>query len=341
MSSAELDINIKLKSFEPYNGIKRGKLHLELSGKDCNLEFVNALGKIAMKRIPNYAYAKELIQIQKINPETGFHDSVPFNYDMIRNRIKNTPVAGVDPGIAYLHERYWQNVLYLDAKREKHEVEKSIEANINIENTTDDIIHITTNDMKIYVNNELQQIYNTEYPFLIISLKPQEAFKCSMKAVLGVGLNDPCWNSAGNYWYDQTNDNKIDFFVEGNLCFDEYKLISRAIEYYKLRTKLLKDEINRQYLLEKTKKEHFEVKIINEDHTFGQIINYELQHHKNIKISSLKKPSLLVREIILEIIVSPDNKNSMINYIMESFDNLLKKIDVFENKYNKLLNKKN
>jgi len=331
------DINVNLKSFEPFNGLKRGKLHLELSGKDCNLPFVNAIGRIATKRIPVYAYTKELIQIQKINPETGFHDSVPFNYDMIRNRIKNTPVAGIDPEISYLHERYWKNANYLDKKREKHENEKEVEANINIENRTDDILHVTTNDMLIYVNDKIEELYSKEYPFLIISLKPNEAFKCSLKAVVGIGLNDTCWDSAGNYWYDE-NDGKIDFFIEGNLCYDEFKLISRSIEYFKLRTKLLKEEIKRQYSLDKEKKENFQVKIVDEDHTFGQIINYEIQSHKNIKKSSMSKPSLLVREIILDIIVSPDNVKSMIDFVMEAFDNLMNKIDVFEREYNKLLN---
>ena len=60
--------------------------------------------------------------------------------------------------------------------------------------------------------------------------------------------------------------------------------------------------------------------------------------HKNIKKSSISKPSLLVREIILDIIVSPDNVKSMIDFVMEAFDNLMNKIDVFEREYNKLLN---
>ena len=99
-----------------------------------------------------------------------------------------------------------------------------------------------------------------------------------------------------------------------------------------------KEEIKRQYSLDKEKKENFQVKIVDEDHTFGQIINYEIQSHKNIKKSSISKPSLLVREIILDIIVSPDNVKSMIDFVMEAFDNLMNKIDVFEREYNKLLN---
>jgi len=332
---SKYDIKISLKSFEPYDGLKRGRLNLLISGNDSNLEFVNALGRIAMKRVPTYAFARELIDIKKINPESGYHDSVPFNYDMIKLRIKNTPVVGVDPNVSYLHEKYWKNMNYLNNDRDKYETEKQVEINIDVKNDEEDIIHVTTNDMKIYVDNELKELYNKKYPFLLISLKPKEAFNCSLKAVLGVGLNDDCWNSAGNYWYDVNDDGSIDFFVEGNLCFNELKLISRSLEYFKLRVQLLKDEVLRQYLIDPKKSNKFQVKIIDEDHTIGSAINYELQSHKDIIKSSIVKPTLLVREIIIDIFAPQDK---MKNSFLESFDNLLSKINYFEKQYKKIEN---
>src|SRR5579883_3057011 len=106
----DLDIKVELHKYRPFDFIKRGRLQIICSGEDCNDQFINAIGRIAVKRIPTYAYAKSLIKIERINPETGYHDSVPFNHDMIRDRLKNTPIFGLDPGISFLHEKFWKNV---------------------------------------------------------------------------------------------------------------------------------------------------------------------------------------------------------------------------------------
>lgn len=334
------DIEVSLHHYKPFNHIQRGRLQLLLSGKDCNNQFINALGRIAVKRIPSYAFPPELIKIEKIKPESGYHDSIPFNYDMMRKRIKNTPIVGVDPGFAFLHEKYWKNVDYLSPDREVHEQEKRIEAFIDAKNTADEgndeqILDVTTNDMKIYIDNELTEIYSKEYPFLIISLKPKEAFKCSMRAVLGLGINESSWDACSRYWFDQeTIPDKTIFSCESSSRFDEFTLISRTLEYFRIRTNQLKDDIQRLYLLEEEKTNDFHITIVDEDHTMGEPINYELQSHPDIISSSISKPDHLVRNIVIKITV--DKPDKMLSAIMESIDNLIKKIDIFEEKFNKI-----
>ena len=122
-----IDMKVVLHSYRKHDDIKRGKLQLLCSGDDCNRQFINSLGRIAVKRVPTYAYAKDLINIERINPETGYHDSVAYNHDMMRLRLSNIPVMNVDPELSFLHEKYWQNVDYLDKKRDIHEKEKKIE----------------------------------------------------------------------------------------------------------------------------------------------------------------------------------------------------------------------
>ena len=135
-----LDINISLYNYDPHSDIKRGRLQLICDGTDCNRQFLNSLGRIAVKRVPSYAYAKKLINIARINPETGYHGSIAFNNDMMRLRLSNTPVMNIDPEISFLHEKYWQNIDYLDEKREIHPKEKSIEVLIDVKNTHDDSV---------------------------------------------------------------------------------------------------------------------------------------------------------------------------------------------------------
>lgn len=336
---SELKMDLELLNFRPHDDIKRGMIEIKCTGEDCNDQFLNAIGRIAIKRIPMYAFAKTLIKIERINTETGYHDSVPFNHDMMRDRLKNTPVMNLDPGIPFLHEKYWRNVDYRAADRQVHENEKRVEIYIDAKNVAsegdDAILHVTTNDAKIYVDDELTNLYSEEYPLLILSLKPKEAFRCSMRAVLGVGLIDTCWDACSNFCYDQeTIPGSTIIKFQSASQFDEFVLIERSLEYFRIRTKLLKDEIHRLYLLEKDHSNRFIIVINDEDHTMGEPINYEIQSHDDIAKSSSIKPDHLVRQIIID--VEAFNKEKMLDAIMQSMDNLLTKIDRFEQLFKQL-----
>ena len=335
-----IDLKVSLHAYRQHDDIKRGKLQLLCSGVDCNEQFLNAIGRIAVKRIPTYAFPKELIKIDRINPESGYHSSIPFNNDMMRGRIQNTPVMNVDPGISFLHEKYWKSVDYSAADRDIHENEKRLEVFFDAKNTSDEgnadnIVHITTNDAKIYIDNVLTTIYSRAYPLLIISLKPKEAFKCSMKAVLGVGLIDTCWDGCSNFCYDQeTVPGKTILIFEAISQFNEFVLVSRALEYFRIRLKLIKDEIIRLYRLDENPRDRFQIIIKDEDHTLGEPINYEIQSHDDIIKSSVSRPSHLIRQIMIDVVAVKQTK--LLNAISESIDNLLAKIDIFDQQFKTL-----
>jgi DNA-directed RNA polymerase subunit L len=339
-TKTKIDMDVKFYRYRPHDDIKRGSLEIECTGADCNVQFINALGRIAVDRLPMYAYAKELINIERINPDSGYHDSIPFNHDMMRDRLKNTPVMNVDPGFAILHERYWKDVDYLSSDREVYENEKKIEVYIDAKNTAvegddESILHVTTDHAKVYIDDELTTIYSKEYPLLLISLKPKEAFKCSMKAVLGVGVNDTCWDACSNFCYDQeTIPESIIVKFQAASQFNEFVLVDRALEYFRYRTLLLKDEIHRMYLADKQKTERFQIIINDEDHTMGEPINYEMQSHPEIRKSSCTKPNHLLRQIVIDVVAF--DKDKLLNAMMESIDNLVAKIDRFEELFNEI-----
>ena len=250
MQEEKLDITVQPHSYRAHTPIRRGRLELLCGGSDLNSQFINAIGRIAVKRIPTYAFAKELIHIERIDQTTGYRDSIPFNHDMMRERLKNTPCMNLDPEISYLHDKYWNDVDYLSPDRPKHENEKLVEAYVDEKNTSDDgeILHVTTNHMKVYVDNVLTSIYDRDYPLLLVSLKPREAFKCSLKAVIGIGINDASWDACSNYCFDQeTIPDMTILKLESASRFDEYVLVQRSLEYFRIRANLLKDEIRRLY----------------------------------------------------------------------------------------------
>lgn len=341
-----LDIKVSLHKYVKHDDIKRGRLQIVCSGADCNRQFINSIGRIAVKRVPVYAYARDLINIERINPETGYHSPIAFNNDMMRVRLSNTPVMNIDPELSYLHERYWYNVDYLDEKREKHEKEKNIEVLIDVKNTNnnidndDSVLHVTTNDIKVYIDGKQKEIYSKTYPLLIISLRPKEAFKCSMKAVLGIGINNTCWDACSNFCFDEeTIPGKRLVSFQASSQMDEYTLVNRALEYFKTRTSILKDEIHRLYLLQREPTKRFQIVLKNEDHTMGEVINYELQSHPDIRSSGCSKQDFLITEILIDVTAFSESK--LLNAINESMDNLLKKINTFEKQFNKLIPSKN
>lgn len=338
----KLDLNVSLRSHRSHDDIKRGLLQLNCSGDDCNIQFINAIGRIAVERLATYAYVDKLIKIKRINPETGYRDSVPFNHDMMRLRLMNTPVMNIDPGFAILHERFWKDVDYRDPNRPVHELEKQIEVYIDARNSadiddTESILHVTTNDIKMHVDGELVNTYSKTHPLLLISLRPKEAFECSMKAVLGVGVNHTCWDACSNFYFDrETEPDTIIATFQGSSQFDEFTLVLRALEYFRDRTRRIKDEVQKQYLTQKEKNKRFIIELKNESHTMAEPINYEIQSHPNIIKSSSIKPNLLINEMIID--VYGQNENTLLSALMDSFDNLIIKIDKFESEFKKNVN---
>ncbi len=334
-NNGDVDISVVLHEFIPHDPIRRGTLKLTFSGADANDELINSLGRILINRVPTYAFPSELIKIERINPESGFRDSVAFNHDYMRLHLSQFPVMGMDAGVSYLHEKYWKDVDYLDEKREKHENEKRIEINVDKKNTTDDIIHVTSNDMRVYVDNELKNIYNKDYPFLIISLKPKEGIVFSMKAVLGVGMRHTIWDGASNYCHDQeTIPGKTIFIVQSGSRMDEFTLFQRGLDYYKIRTKLLRDEMERLYLLEKDISDRFIIRMKGEDHTMGAPINYEIQSHPDILKSGVVLPDFSAKNIVIDL--TAFDKNKILNAMKESFDRLYAKIEKIESEFKKI-----
>lgn len=348
----QLDLKVELYDFIPHGKFQRGRMRLLFTGEDANSQFVNSIGRIMTDRIPTYAFARELIKVERIDPESGYRDSVAVNHDMITLGLKNIPVSNVDPGISYLHEKFWKNVDYLDPNREKHESEKVIELNLDVRNTqtelTDDdsYLPVTTNDMQIFIDSEEVKLFDKDYPYTLLTLKPKEQIRLSAKAVLGVGLRNCCWQAASNYAIDEETeeteeaketkegDNSVILMFKASSRFDEYILMERALEYYKERTELITSMMEKMYLMEEEQTEAFIALINGEDYTIGTPLTYELQSHPDVLKASCGLPDNLVDQI--KITIDTDNPDKMIDIIKESSKNLINKIETVQKQFAKI-----
>lgn len=325
LKNNKFDINIKLLEEKQSDGLGASWLKLLFSGKDFNIKILNALRRASRNDVPSYAFAIESINIEANN-------SIAFNNDYMEGRLVHVPVFGVDTDVFYLHEKYWQNVNYSDIKREKHVDEKLIEAHINVHNNSASIKNVTSHDIKLYIENESvnPSPYQLIDPMLIIKLRPNETFKVYMKASLGVGDRHISWGLARNAFYDElinkNGDKEYEFQIEGNWQSNEYKILVKTCKYLirklmntkkDLERKIQSNDITHNSII------HFDMK--GEDHTIGEILNYEFQSHKDIIFSGVMKPNLLVKSMLIKVI-SVDNIKSPIKAMLECFDSLVNKL---------------
>jgi DNA-directed RNA polymerase subunit L len=293
------DIDITIDEIERHKsvGLTESSLVLMFSGKDMNIKIMNSLRRICTNYIPVYAFPPETIKITE-------NTSVAFNNDMVKCDLTQLPVVNVDPELDDLEEEYWHSVNYSDTTRPKHKKEKKIELYLNYHNNSDNYVRVTTNDAIVSVDGEQVKMYDETYPILLIELTGNQSIKLHMEAVLGIAerrLNGASWKSCRNSFYEQIEDDKYKFTVNGNDQFSEYDLLIRSCSFMIKKMRAL-----RKIILEKltenkssTNETTIRLTIEKEDNTIVDPINYELQDHDNILFSGISKPDLLIKEVII------------------------------------------
>lgn len=295
-ASSGIDINIKELGYTKLDGFQFSKLELELSGRDMNNVIANTLRRISYDDIPTYAF--EYVNIEQ-------NTSKAFDNDMMRTRLRQLPLYNISNPIIFLHPKYWVDVDYYDKAREKHPEEKSIEMIVNAVNNTPEIMSVTTNEAKYYVEGELSTYPHDKHnPILLIDLKPGQVFKCQMKACLGVGERDVIWYGSKDTYYEYADEtpNTIKFTIEGNRQIPEYEVLVKSCKVIRLKLNGIREEIDRRIKTKEIlKAPTINFELVNEDHTFGNLINNAFQAHPQIAFSGLYKPDHLVRMIGLKI----------------------------------------
>lgn len=316
-----LDISIKVKSYTPQKDYKSSDLCLEFKGKDVYFKLINALSRVASTHLPSYAFPPQLINITE-------NTCLAYDNQYMQLRLSTLPIYNIDLDLYHLHDKYWKNINYADLNREKHPLEKDIKLYINATNNTNEILNVTTNDIEIYIDNELtKKMYDTKYPILIIKLRPGDSFKCNMTAVLGLGESNTIWRSAVNA-YAPYEDDIYTLCLKSNGQETEYVILNKTCKHILKRLEDIKKVIEDKVVSQEIKNiENLTLIIDGEDHTMGEIINYEFQSHSNL-LSGFSKPDLLIKSISFKLFAKDPSK--MISSIYESIDNLI-------NKYNHIL----
>jgi len=333
------DCDIKIEEIY-YNKKKKhlsSELGLKFIGKDCNVKILSTLRRIASNNVPNHAFNHVNIQIEQ-------NTCVAFNNDYMRLRLSQIPVFNLESKLSFLHNKYWKGVNYADPNREKHPEEKNLKIYINSYNNSNDIKPVTTKDVKCYLDNEQIEMFDPETPILIVLLRPNDSFKAMMMTSLGVGDEHTIYCACSNAWdtYDEEiKDNGERIFKSGELYIKsrgqqkEYNILNHACEYAVKKYEDLKLDIDKKVKLKEiTADKELILTLDDEDFTLGEMLNYEMQEHKNIIFSGISKPDHQIKSIVLKI--ETDGKKTPADIITETSDLIIKKFKHIHKNINKL-----
>lgn len=330
LKTYKFDINVEEVEYKEAHDVYASLLSVKFSGKDYNLKIVNSLRRASQVNVPTYAIAQELIKIET-------NTTIAYNNDYMKLRLSNLPVLGIDSELYFLPEKYWNKntINFSDLKREKYPTERNVEFWINIHNNSANELEVTTRDIKMYIDGEQStHVYNKIAPMLLINLRPNERFKCHMKAVLATGERSVIWEASRNSYYDYEDADEdemgepkfIILTVEGNNQCNEYEILVRSCKYLMKKYTDLKNDLeskiaSKQILPEKI----IHLKLTNENHTVAEPLNYEFQDHDDIIRSGVSKPDQLVKSMLITVEATPKAKTP-IYAMIECIDNLIKKL---------------
>lgn len=314
----------------PVNGFADS--YLKLNFKNTNKKIVNTIRRLCLDYVPMYAFARELIKIDK--------NTSIYTNDVLTLRMSNFRIPNLNVDIDYLPIEYWKYIDFLDTDRLKHKNDNQvIEMYVNYKNDTNDIVNVTTNNSSIYINGEEVQLFDKKYPDLILKLKPKEEINLSCFGALSIGKRSVQWSSS-NVFFEQLDDNQnnYDITIESVGQFNEYDILLKCCEIIKGKLQYLYDLlINDVDIKNEKNTDGSEITIIieNEDFTIGGILEYYLQNIDSVVFAGLIKPDLSVDEITLKLKTNKpiltvikqaiDNINSEFDTISKQITNLKKK----------------
>jgi len=317
--SSNFDINIKLKSFIPRKDFKSSSMCVEFSGKDVSPKLINTLGRVASNGVPSYAFHPQLIQIEE-------NTCPAYDNQYLQLRLSNLPLYDMPLDLFYLNDKFWKGYSYADSGREKHPKEQEIKAYVNFHNNSNEIKFVTTNDLKLYIDGDLKNIYNKDYPLLLIKLRPNDTFKCNMTATLGNGEAHTIFKASINSF--STYEEKDGIFrcelnLQSNGQDTEHSILIKSVKHVIKRLEDVKEQLeNRIKNYELKNDKLLSLLMDGEDHTIGEILNYEFQNNEQL-FSAVSKPNHLVKSITFKI-ESADPKN-ILSDIFTTIDNLISK----------------
>lgn len=262
--------------------------------KDVNEVLLNTFKRTISSELSSFAFAPEDI---KIPTNTSI-----LNNDQIRHRISLLPIQSF---------------------REKHLSNTNITVSLVQENTDDIIKSVTTDHCIVRINNTITPNIFPSPPVIICNLKENQKIEFTATASYGKAFTHNMYAAASNTTFEEMDDHYL-LHIE---TYGQYT----CKEIYKKSIELFIDKVKKihKYMLEQPdiNNNYIDIKIENENHTFGAIfINY-MQQLKEIVFAGYKMEHPSINN--LEITINTDGTKSaknVIDFVINKLENVFTKL---------------
>ena len=306
-------------------------LKLELSGNGIHYTFMNSI-RHGCSMLPTYAFHTDKIQIiKKNNEKKSIYDDT-----YMKCRLSQLPIRNIDCDICYLEQKYYKDVDFNNYEKHPDDV-MEIEYFINSKNNENKMVmDVTTDNMIMKVNGKNIK-NNLKVPILLIKLRPNEEFECSMKAVMSIGKHNSIFDSC-NCYYEEIKDDKYILILESIGQNSEYRLLQKVCDLLIIKLKIIEENIKNN---EKNIKINDENTLIidfeNENYTTIGMVNYLLQcSEKTVEYSGITMyDGFLQNNIRLRLKTKKE-----ISPFLELYKSINNSINIFNDFKSKIKNKK-
>jgi len=304
--------------------------HLKFDIKDVNLSIANGIRRILMSEVPSFS-----IDIDNINIK---NNTSIFHNEYVKERFALVPI------------KYFNKISTESENYSFIDIINNIKCSLKVENNTEDIIEVTTKDIKIELKTIIddddkyldikEKLFNEPH-ILLLQLKPKEKFDCTMEIREGIagkyslnkGLktNNARWQTCTNVgFYHDINSYSYDLETCG--VYNNKTILYMAVEtLIKKLNNFIKNIQNKSDDIRiKTVpnvKNMYNIIINKENHTLGNILVELLYKDENVEFCSYKQPHPLEDIIVLQI----KSSNNLIDFMVERCNECVESVKLLLN----------
>lgn len=309
-------ISLKTINYNKTKGLTYSNLTYQFTIKNCidPINIINTIRRTIISQVPTIAFEPSLMNFV-VNTSI-------LNNDQLRERLSQLPILNFDTNVYHInpindYKKYVQSVEYNDVS--------NVSIFINAKNTTNNIVPITTNDIKYQINNKtVDSPYDKDHPIILLKLKKDQEINCSIVSAIGIGKQNNIWSPVSKCTLTYEEEDKPILSINSQGQINEFVIFDKAVDNIIFNLNLNTNKI-KSYISTITKKiDTFEITL--DDMTIGNALNTQLQNDKRVKFCGIFKPAGLEEFVKIKIILDKEYDVKEIGKILEENNNKLIKI---------------
>ena len=257
----------------------------------------------------------------------------------MRHRIRSIPVRSLENDVVFLKEskekeevkplnQTTENIL-LDENANiaigsdnivmQQDMEKAdintfdvLNMHVDVNNTSEDIKMITTDDAKFYIKGEeIKNIYKK--PMLLCKLKKGQNISFTAIAKLGIERISALFSALTIFAYTELTDNKFKVALESRGQLPEYKFLYVSCMNLLKHLEAFQDAVPKD-----NKGLNGELDIKNMSHTMGNLISHGMVRHNDVEFAGYAKP-LLDEKVVIKFVLKKSNIYTVISEVIKYY----------------------